>query len=109
MLERFGLTKSQSKPVIVLVEPMTREQILAGLSHGKEDPAVKSVLAIVQGLRAMAVSRLADPGTPEDRAAQDRGRLAFASELEERIALCWMDIERTLKAADKREKAENQK
>lgn len=82
------------------VQPMTREKILSGLEGGPEDPTVKSMLAIVKGLRELAVRTLASAGTSPETAAMLRGKLAMASEFEEMLTCCWADLERLRKKAE---------
>lgn len=83
--------------------PMTREEILAGLCRGPEDKPVKSVLAIVKGLREATVQALANVNTRQDVAAVLRGKLGMANEIEAMLLACWGDLERTRKAEAKKD------
>ena len=75
-------------------QAMKKEQILEGLAGGPEEPAVRSVMAIVKGLRQMAVNKLAHPGTEAEMAAMLRGHLAFASAFEEMLGACWGEAQK---------------
>jgi hypothetical protein len=82
---------------------LKREEIVAGVERGPEDPTIKSVLAIVRGLREATVAELASAQTTPDDAAVLRGKLRFESELVAMLGACWRDLERTRKAEAKKE------
>lgn len=84
--------------------PLTRAEILAGLDRGPEDKPVKSVLAIVKGLKEMAVKELANAALTPHAAEVLRGRLGFANDVVEMLGKCWQDIERTRRAEEREEK-----
>jgi hypothetical protein len=87
--------------MIAQAGPLKREQILEGLSRGPEDGPIKSVLAIMRGLREATVGALASVNTRQDVAAVLRGKLGMANEFEQMLVACWGDLERTRKATEK--------
>jgi hypothetical protein len=102
-VERDELLKKRLDKM-ALMQPLTRVEILNGLARGMDDPAVKSVLAVVRGLREVTVRQLSDTGTSAETAAMLRGKLTMVREIEEMLGACWADLERTRKAEAKGEK-----
>lgn len=75
--------------VLKEMSPMTQGEILEGLMEGPECPEVRSVMAIVKGLREMAAGKLARAETGPELATMLRGHLAFAGAFEEMLGACF--------------------
>ncbi len=74
------------------MEPLKKEQLLEGLQQGPEDPAIRSVMAIIKGLREVAVGALANQQTTSEQADMFRGHLACGLLFEKVLFDCWSEL-----------------